>query len=217
MSHRVTTSFYHYLYIVLHIINDSVYDMTRILLVVTGASRGLGKAICQAFFEDNADDLVVTRCCLVARSQDGLAATKQSVQEMTTTTPESVSIDTHVVDLGDLDALDTKWEDIMHDLSPTDFDKLILINNAGSIGEIGPMATVKASLKDWQQTINLNVTSLFWTTRVWGQWAISNNLPASLINVSSLVAVQPFPTLSLYSAGKAVREVSVSNRGHRIY
>ena len=158
--------------------------MERTLLVVTGASRGLGRAICQAFFEKHGVDFTIVRCCLVARSRDGLAATNQSLREMTTTSPDSLIIDTHILDLGDLNTLDTKWQEIMQNLTPTDFEKLILINNSGSIGEIGPMATSNLSLKEWRQTIDLNITSSFWTTRVWGQWAISNKLPATLVNIS---------------------------------
>jgi len=183
----------------------------RILLVVTGASRGLGRAICQALAEKQEDNFRIVRCCLVARSRDGLAATRDLLlQSPWTNTGKSSSperrwiVDTHVLDLGDLDALDMKWQEIMQNLTPTDFDKLILINNAGSIGEIAPMVTSQSSLKEWKQTIDLNITSCFWTTRVWGQWAISNKLPATLVNISSLMAVQPFPTMSLYSAGKAV-------------
>ena len=206
--------------------------MVRLLLVVTGASRGFGKAVCEAFVDaqgrsatgdgklpsdnDDTEDAIteacckdemgtIVRCCLVARSSQGLLATKESLQNRIKADDSSCVITTHEVDLGDLDTLDSKLIDILQSVPPNEYDKLILINNAGSIGEIGPMTTQAASLTEWRRTIDLNVTSMFWSTRVWGQWAVRNNLEAVLVNVSSLVAIQPFPTMALYSAGKAVR------------
>ena len=181
--------------------------MARILLVVTGASRGFGKATCEAFFDEHAkkNDDTIVRCCLVARSSQGLAASKDSLQVVIGASNFSCLVTTHQVDLSDLDTLGTKFNEIINGLTPREFDKLILINNAGSVGEIGSLATQSASIADWKRTIDLNVTSMFWTTRLWGQWAIQNNISAILVNISTLVAIQPFPSMSLYSAGKAVR------------
>lgn len=191
--------------------------MARILLVVTGASRGFGRATCEVFFEEflranKTNNDTIVQCCLVARSSQGLTASKEYLQAVMRTSDCSCLVTTHPVDLSDLDMLDTRLDEIINGLTPREFDKLILINNAGSIGEIGSMATQSASIADWKRTIDLNVTSMFWTTRRWGQWAIENNIAAILVNISSLVAIQPFPSMSLYSAGKAVRTSLLCSR-----
>ena len=170
--------------------------MTRTLLVITGASRGFGRAVAQAFAETTG----VTHCCLLARSREGLAVTRQLMPPETTTS-------THCLDLGNLDTLDAQLDEVLESF-PTNVDKLIVIQNAGTIGEISPVATATQSLQEWQQTVNLNVTSMFWTTRRFAQWAVQAQIPAAtLVNISSLVAIQAFPSMALYSAGKAVRSV----------
>jgi tocopherol cyclase len=184
--------------------------MSRTLLVVTGASRGLGRCIAEAFFEESASEEQpahnVVHCCLVARNLQGLNDTAAVLRSLQPSTDVTV----HEIDLGDLGHLEDLLEAMLTALSPSvgEFDKLILINNAGSLGEIGPMDTAKASLKDCQQAINLNITSVLWTTRVVGQWALRHKLSSiAMVNISSLLAVQAFPTLSLYAAGKAARDM----------
>ena len=178
--------------------------MTRTLLIVTGASRGFGRAICRAFFKDEQEGKKLIRACLVARSLEGLQATKASLLSMR----ESTNVSIHAIDLGDLATLETQLQTMLDTLTPTEFDRLILVNNAGSLGEIGPLATFSASLQDWQRTFDLNITSPLWTTRVFGQWALQHNIPSAvMVNVSSLLAVQPFPTMALYAAGKAARDM----------
>ena len=191
----------------------------RLVLIVTGASRGFGRAVCEVFFDaatqgqedDDAAAFSIVQCCLVARSVQGLGETKASLETKLKHSDKNneCQISTHAVDLGDLDTLDAKLEEILATLTTTrsKFDKMILINNAGSIGEIGSLllATQSATLADWKQTVDLNVTSMFWVTRRLGQWAQNTSVPAVLVNISSLVAIQPFPSMALYSAGKAVR------------
>ena len=187
--------------------------MKRTLLIVTGASKGFGRAICHAFFEKNSIDVnrntstnTIARVCLVARSQQGLEETKEFLQNNLNASNEACVITTHVVDLGQLDSLEIRLQEIMDMVSPTHYDHLILVNNAGSLGEIGPIMSSKSPLQHWQRTIDLNITSMLWITRSWGQWTIQHKLPtATLVNISSLLAIQPFPTMSLYAAGKAVR------------
>lgn len=184
--------------------------MKRYLLVVTGASRGFGKAFCEAFVEDMVlrNEATIIHSCLLARSESGLAITKQSLQSIASEYPScELFVTTNIVDLGKLDVLDRKLQQVLQDLTPNKYDKLILVNNAGSLGEIGHTTSMtESSLEAWQKAIDLNVTSMFWVTRRFAQWAVSHSSEAVLVNISSLVAIQPFPTLALYSAGKAVSE-----------
>jgi sepiapterin reductase len=183
--------------------------MTRYLLVVTGASRGLGRAICQAFYEQAATpSRSIARCCLIARSTAGLEATRQSLLQQPLPIDQPSTITMHEIDLGAMETLEERWQQMLDGLMPTDYDHVVLINNAGTVGPIGPVLTespLTTTLQDLQQTVDLNLTSLLWTTTVWGRWAIQHNLEATLVNISSLAALHPFPTMALYAAGKAVR------------
>lgn len=60
------------------------------------------------------------------------------------------------MDLADLDSVDGHLQQVFEKLTPTDYDMLILAQNAGSIGFIGPMATSpQCSLTNLQKTIDL--------------------------------------------------------------
>jgi NAD(P)-dependent dehydrogenase (short-subunit alcohol dehydrogenase family) len=102
---------------------------------------------------------------------------------------------------------------------------LVLVNNHGSLGYLGP-AFQCPSLQLLRSSIDLNVTSSLWLTMQFEKFVHelqmsdtqrSGELAATVVNVSSLVALQPFPTMSVYSAGKAAREafhISLSKEDH---
>jgi len=170
----------------------------RLLLIVTGASRGFGRAcaveLCLQHFKDTKIQAV-----LVGRSDTALEDTIQLL-------PSTVSVRKVVADLGRLEDLDSSIDEIMAATGDEEaFDDCLLINNAGSLGHIG--SAMKApSLRDMQATVDLNITSALWLSVRLARWCNSKNIKCTLVNVSSLVAIQPFATLAIYSAGKAARD-----------
>ncbi|BAT56466.1 short chain dehydrogenase [Nostoc sp. NIES-3756] len=150
--------------------------------LITGASSGIGKATALAFAKAGID------VALVSRSQEKLA----SVVEATKHT--GVVAKAYNVDLADVSQVAAKIQAIA-----TDGDIDILVNNAG----IGYTATLSETpLTDWQQVINLNLTSVF--------ECIKGILPrmrdrhtGTIINVSSIAAKQAFPGWGAYSVSKA--------------
>jgi sepiapterin reductase len=90
------------------------------------------------------------------------------------------------------------------------YSRALLINNAGSLGELTPIDSI-SSLAKLQSIINFNVTSAMWLTSQFVKHfaAISpaSNEPNVIVNVSSLAAIKPFETWGLYCAGKAARDM----------
>ncbi|BCL37204.1 SDR family oxidoreductase [Nostoc sp. MS1] len=151
--------------------------------LITGASSGIGKATALAFAKAGID------VALVSRSQEKLA----SVVEATKHT--GVVAKAYNVDLADVSQVETKIQAIATDFGDID----ILVNNAG-IGYTGTLS--ETPLTDWQQVINLNLTSVF--------ECIKGILPrmrdrhtGTIINVSSIAAKQAFPGWGAYSVSKA--------------
>lgn len=178
-----------------------LFAMRRsVLLIVTGASRGLGKAIVKEFACGSSHSFSLAYVALMARSIDRLEATKAEVR-----VPAPVL--TCAVDLSSLEDLDRSIDEMLTAVnsSGASFNEVVLINNAGSIGHIGACVETP-SLADMRNYIDLNVTSCFWLSIRLIRFANARGIRATVVNVSSLVALQPFSSLGIYSAGKAARE-----------
>jgi sepiapterin reductase len=144
--------------------------------------------------------------------------------------PLSLTLGQVMADLSDLSTLDATLDAILEQCKevtatatqqekPRSKCRLIFINNAGSLGHVG-LCTDTPSLSSFQQSIDLNVTSSLWmSTRVL-RWATeqskrastvedddqSHHVHTTIVNISSLCAIQSMPTMALYSAGKAARD-----------
>ncbi|MBW4615663.1 MAG: SDR family oxidoreductase [Desmonostoc vinosum HA7617-LM4] len=151
--------------------------------LITGASSGIGKATALAFAKAGVD------VALVSRSLDKLEAVAEAAKLA------GVQAKAYAVDLASLSQVQKQIEAIALDLGDVD----ILVNNAG----IGYTATLSATpLEDWQQVINLNLTSVL--------ECIKGVLPrmrdrgiGTIINVASIAAKQPFHSWGAYNVSKA--------------
>jgi sepiapterin reductase len=189
--------------------------MAKLLLVVTGASRGLGRAIAKAFCNDTTTPIQETneiRAFLVARSQTGLQETEEVMLRQTSGREDcNVKVDCsqHVIDLGNLDMLDSNLDDLFTEMVKhvLDADRIVFINNAGSLGHLGPCVE-SPSLADMRANVDLNITSALWTSVRFARFAkesASDTAVTTIVNISSLAAIQAFPTMGIYATGKAAR------------
>jgi sepiapterin reductase len=187
--------------------------MESMLVVVTGASKGLGAAIANTFcIEAPKKSLVKVdriRVILVARSSDLLENISRGIlQQHQRENPEiDVKLSQHGVDLSDLDRLDAHIDEIFSDVDLSSFDRVVFVNNAGSIGFLGPCHE-SPSLLEMKKAVDLNVTSALWMSCRFAKLIQGANAKdkATLVNISSLLALEAFPTMGIYAAGKAARD-----------
>lgn len=151
--------------------------------LITGASSGIGKETDLAFAKAGID------VALVSRSQDKLEAVATTAREA------GVQAKAYALDLADIEQVKAGISAIAADFAPIS----ILVNNAG-MAYTNPLS--ETSLSDWQQVINVNLTSAF--------QCILGILPAMrdqqrgmIINVASIAGEQPFPGWGAYSVSKA--------------
>mgnify|MGYP002777096154 CR=1 FL=1 len=150
--------------------------------LITGASSGIGRATALAFAQAGFD------LALVGRNQQRLQAVAESA------IAAGVDARTYCVDLADVAQVRSQLEAIVADLGVVD----VLINNAG-MGYTGKLA--ETSLADWQQVLNLNLTSVF--------QCIQAVLPGmrqrgqgTIINLASVAGHQAFPDWGPYCVSK---------------
>jgi len=167
-------------------------------VLLTGASRGFGRALALelAGVFDN------VHFALVSRDEPGMAETKRLMLHHG---PPNTIVTLFPVDLGDAEKMDQNVANIIEAL-PRGMTKLLLVNNAGSLGplcRIGDLPTAQ----DLNRALSLNVTSPIVLTSAVLRLVQSRGVPLTVVNVSSLAAVQPFDCWSMYCTGKAARDM----------
>lgn len=163
-------------------VNQRSPDLPRRALV-TGASRGIGKATALALAKAGFE------LALVSRSLDNLSSTLAELEN------EAGESKAYTLDLFRLEDIQPKVAHIVDDFGPFQ----VLINNAG-MGYTGALSTMP--LEDWKQVMDLNLTSVF--------ECIKAVLPSmrsmgggTIVNVASVAAKSAFPDWGAYTVSKA--------------
>mmetsp|Transcript_8312 Transcript_8312/g.12801 ORF Transcript_8312/g.12801 Transcript_8312/m.12801 type:complete len:260 (-) Transcript_8312:172-951(-) len=174
-----------------------------ILLVVSGASKGYGQAVAVEFSKTNESSNL--RAILTARSHTGLEKTKELMTIESGNTALDISL--HCLDLANAETLDASIDELMEVAKPFDqYDRIVIVNNAGSLGHLGNV-TKMTSVKELAEAVDLNITSSCWFTTRWVKELLASATNTTIVNVSSLCAIQAFPTMTTYCAGKAARDM----------
>ena len=140
---------------------------------MTGASRGLGKALVQGLLGRG------YRVGACARSQP----------------PDLDGAYCRSVDVGDWRAVDTFAREVVEAVGPID----LWINNAGVLGPLGPLAST--DLAEWETCLRVNVLGVVHGSRA--LLAHRSSPGSLLVNIASRAGVRGLPGLAAYSASKA--------------
>jgi NAD(P)-dependent dehydrogenase (short-subunit alcohol dehydrogenase family) len=150
--------------------------------LVTGASRGLGRAMSIAFAQAGAD-VVVT-----ARSADAL---KEVAAEIESLGSKSLAVPCDIHN-------ETSVSEMVNEAIAR-FGKIdVLVNNAGG-GDMKPL--VEMSEREWSRTIDLNLTSLFRMCKAVGPHMIERR-SGKVINMSSMYGLVGEKKVTAYCAAK---------------
>ena len=155
----------------------------RELVLVTGASAGIGREIALVFAGHGHELL------LVARSADKLEALADEILEKHGRAATVIAMDL---------AIDDGPARLFDEVRRRGLDVGILVNNAGT-GEFMDFATADPSHID--QILALNVVALTRLTRLFVQPMVERG-HGRVMNVASVAAFQPTPRLSVYGATK---------------
>ncbi|HUA37378.1 MAG TPA: glucose 1-dehydrogenase [Candidatus Sulfopaludibacter sp.] len=157
--------------------------LTGKVAVVTGASKGIGAAIAKHLAAEGASVVVNYASCK--------AGADKVVGEITAQGGKAVAVQGSVAKKADIERL---FAETRKAFGQPD----ILVNNAG-IYEFGPLEQI--SEESFHQQFDTNVLGLILTT----QEAVKhfNGDGGSVINISSVVGVNPMPGATVYSATKA--------------
>jgi short-subunit dehydrogenase len=160
-------------------------DYRDVTALVTGASKGLGRALALELARRGA------RPILVARSEAQLRDLAAEIRR------RHGGQDAEVI-VGDLIAPDGPQQ-ILRELSDRGLPVDLLVNNAGA-GDAG--AFLRRPLEKQLRTIDLNVNGLLALTHAIGAELVARG-QGGIINVASVAGFQPMPFQATYAASKA--------------
>jgi short-subunit dehydrogenase len=152
------------------------------VVLITGASRGLGVDMARAFAKEG------SKLALAARSGSELEKVRA---ELESKGAKAVSVPTDVSDLASLRALVKETE---ASLGPID----VLVNNAG-IEQVCDFETM--DLESMEQILAVNVLGVVWLTRLVVPSMIARG-SGHVCNIASLAGVTPVPHNTVYSTTK---------------
>lgn len=150
--------------------------------LITGASSGIGKATAIAFAQQG------VHLALVSRNQ---AALQEVAREAA---GYGVKATAYSVDLAQVDQVKPQIGAIAADVGAID----ILVNNAG-MGYTGDL--LGTPLADWQQVLDLNLTSVFQCVQALLP-QMRQRQRGTIINVVSIAGHQTFPNWGAYCVSK---------------
>src|SRR5262245_23354707 len=158
--------------------------MTSEIVLVTGASSGIGLELAKCFAAEGC------RLILVARKRSALQALADDLRRKRKTQSEIVT-----ADLGEAGAPTRIFDHLQTNGTKVD----VLVNNAG-FGAHGPF--MELLLEGQLDMVQVNVTAMTHLTRLFLPGMIQRKR-GGVLNVASTAAFQPGPGMAVYYATKA--------------
>ena len=152
--------------------------------VITGAGRGIGRAIALAYAREGA------RLALAARNESEL---EEVVDEASSLGSEAIAVRTDVTSQIGTERLARR---VVERFGRID----VLVNNAGTSGPIGPLQD--NDIAEWVDTINVNLTGTFLVCRAVIP-AMLQQGGGKIINLSGAGVANAWSNMSAYCASKA--------------
>ncbi|MCY3886081.1 MAG: SDR family oxidoreductase [Gammaproteobacteria bacterium] len=163
---------------------DSLFDFSKKVAMVTGGSRGLGRAMILAFAERGADVVIASR---------KLDMCEQVAKEVEAMGQRALPVACHV----------GHWDDLQNlaDRAYEEFGRVdILVNNAGMSPLYPALSAVSEELFD--KVVGVNLKGPYRLSAIIGE-RMAEGEGGCIINISSTAAVHPSPDSEPYGACKA--------------
>ncbi len=155
------------------------------VVLITGGSRGIGRATAIEFAKEGADVAIFYR-----RSKELAEETIAMVEQY------NVKCKAYKVDVSNFEQVKNGIEQVI-----TDFGKLdILVNNAGIITDFIPVEDVP--LEEWDEIMNVNLKGMFYCTKVAVPYLKESGY-GSIVNLSSVAGRMGGSVGVAYASSKA--------------
>ncbi len=154
------------------------------MVVVTGAGRGIGKAIAKRFVEGGA------KVAVVSRTEANSQAAAEELNALGKGGAKG-----YAVDISDTEAVTALGKQVQDDLGPVS----ILVNNAGVTRD---GLALRMSEEDWDTVLDTNLKGAFNAVKAF-QRNLLKQPDARIINISSVIGLMGNAGQANYAASKA--------------
>jgi len=168
----------------MEILPENLLSLRGQVAIVTGASRGIGRAI--------ALELATYGAYIIVNYASSSRAAEALVEEITSAGGQALALQADVSQAEQVDAL---FNSVMEKCDRID----ILVNNAGITRDT---LLLRMKLEDWQAVIDLNLTGVFLCTRAASKIMLKKR-SGRIINITSVAGQMGNPGQANYSAAKA--------------
>ena len=159
-------------------------DLTGKVALITGASRGIGQAMAEAYAANGA------KVVLASRKQDGLDAVAAVIREAG---GEALPVAAHTGSQEAVDALVARATEAYGGID-------IVVNNAATNPHFGPILTSEES--HWDKTFDVNVKGYFRVVKACVE-SMRSRGGGKVINMASVAGKTPQPGMGIYCISKA--------------
>lgn len=160
------------------------FDLTGKVALVTGASRGIGQAIAEAYAAAGA------KVVLVSRKQAGLDAVAEIIRG---NGGEALPLAAHT---GSDEAVAVMVQQAVETYGGVD----IVVNNAATNPHFGPLLTAEES--QWDKIYDVNVKGYFRVAKACVP-GMQERGGGKIINIASVAGLKPQPMMGIYCVSKA--------------
>ncbi len=158
--------------------------LTNSIILITGASSGIGRACAKAFAQLGA------RLILIARR-------KERLHELAAELKERHHTRSYLIEL---DVRDRKGVQQVFNKLPEEWQKIdVLVNNAGLSRGLDKLH--EGSIDDWEEMIDTNVKGLLYVTRAVVPGMVQRG-SGTVINIGSIAGHEVYPRGNVYCATK---------------
>ncbi len=168
----------------MEVLPEDLQRLRQQVAIVTGASRGIGRAIALSLAAEGAN--------VVVNYASSSSAAKEVVEEIEAAGGSAIAIPADVSDVTQVDTLVNtvvdKWKRID-----------ILVNNAGITRDT---LLLRMKPEDWQAVIDLNLTGVFLCTKAVSKIMLKQR-SGRIVNIASVAGQMGNPGQANYSAAKA--------------
>lgn len=168
----------------MELVPENLQKLTGKVAIVTGASRGIGKATALALASEGAK--------IIVNYASSSGAAEDVVKEITEAGGSAIALKADVSQEAEVETL---FQETMNQLGRVD----ILVNNAGITRDT---LLLRMKAEEWQAVINLNLTGVFLCTKAASKIMLKQR-SGRIINITSVAGQMGNPGQANYSAAKA--------------